>query len=232
MTDRINVYPSHFMLPIDMEEPLAVHSVGLSGLDEYLQQMFGDDVPHDVEARRLSQPLLHAMAELSTDESLSSEALERDGGPRYVGNKLRLVTPVVNDAKALGRFVGERLEADAGDMPATAENIRDFMYTLGLFDLSSFVVASQLALDHPRFEIEGLIKRAAAIRPESHEPPANVSEKEKRDTERLIRLMKSSHRRTFVNLQRQGEGIVRNAEGYTQRFVSLLNEIAGSDDAS
>ena len=224
--DRINVYPAHFMPSIGMDEPIAVHSVGLSHLKEYLGIMYGGDMPGDVLSRRLSRPLFESMAALSTDYSLSTEALERDGPSRYVSNKVRLIGPVVDDAKRVGKYVGEELDKrETGSQVAASLEINGFTYMFGLFDLSSFVISSQLDLDHPRFQARRLIERSRGVMPAGH-TMTEVSEEDKQAMERLIQspLLKAAVRRRLGNLRHQGQKIIVNAESFAQRAIPLLVE--------
>jgi hypothetical protein len=227
--DRINVYPAYFMAPIELDDPAAVHSVGLSHLGEYLDVMYGGDFPRDQQARRLSAHLLESMALLSTDDSLSYEALEANP-LSYISHKLRLVEPVVNNAKSIGRYVGEELTArEASSQPGDRPEINDFTYVLGIFDLSSFVVSDQLDLDHPRFHLQGLIECAQGVVPADHEMTGAKLQENQAALERLLPLLKRDHRRKLINLRRQGEKIVANAEDYIQRAVPVLE--AYLDDA-
>ena len=220
--DRINVYPAHFMAPIELDDPVAVHSVGLSHLGEYLDVMYGGDFPRDQQARRLSAPLLESMALLSTDDSLSHEALEANP-LSYISHKLRLVEPVVNNAKSVGKYVDEELTArEAGSQPDDRPEINDFTYVLGIFDLSSFVVSDQLDLDHPRFSSQGLAERVHGLVPAGHEVTGAKLQENQAAFERLLPLLKKDHQRKFINLRRQGERIVANAEDYIQRALPVL----------
>jgi hypothetical protein len=69
--DRIHLGVGHLSMQLETDDPDAVHSVGLSHLGDYLNVMYGEDIPRDVVARRLSGALLGSMAVLSTDEDVA-----------------------------------------------------------------------------------------------------------------------------------------------------------------
>ena len=210
--DHINVNVAHLSLNLDMENAEAVHPVGLSHLKDYLTIMFGEEVPHEPRDKNLASNLLGSLALLSTDERLVG-ASELDPLARIPYWLMRM-TPVVNNTKALGKRVDERfieLEGTKNGLEKFFSN--DLTYLAGLFDLTSFVVATQMEIEHPRGQVSALMDRSKAVVPlgdtflplEQPNPTA---------FELLIELplIKVEYRQRMAQLRHQGKKIVNAAE--------------------
>ena len=222
--ERITVSVSHLSSFIDPNNPGAVHVVGVSHLPEYMRMMFGDEIPHNPDARRLTAQTMAAMSVLSTDDELAA-AVGTDEMALYVPLWLRSFSPVVATTKALGKHVDTRL-AKVEASPKRGEAVLDneLTYVLGVFDIASFVVASQLDISHPRLRLENLVDQVLANFPPGTELAGAQPAAHFTALQLLARLpiIKSEYRRKIEQLHVQGTKIVGHAEhnmGRLQRLV-------------
>jgi hypothetical protein len=138
----------------------------------------------------------------------------------YIPHWLRVLVPVVDDAKAIGKYVDAELtvreaQGKAAEQPMT----NDFTYMLGLFDLSSFVIVNQLELDHPRFQARNLMERSKGVMPVGQVLVDRFSPKDSAAMDRIIQMpfIRAAYRRKIVNLRRQGARIAANTELFLER---------------
>jgi len=220
MQDLITVNAAHFSEALDLDHPDAIHPVGASHLKEYLTIMYGEEVPEDEVARRLSDQALQSLAAFSLNHSLVEIAKTDPLG--YVPQWIRSFSPVVDDTKALGKLVSTYV--DGMEKTAQYQNpdiTIDFVYSLGLFDALSFVIAAQLELPHPRFQYKNLMKQAEEVTPEGYELAKPTSAK---GLEALINsgIVKAAYARKLTQLRAQGQRIVDSSNSCVERVRSLL----------
>jgi hypothetical protein len=160
--DRINVNIAHLSLPLEVTDPDAMHSVGVSHLREYLDIMYGKPMPEGRTEIRLARSLQDALTSLSTDENLLK--IYETNVLAYIPYWTRLTRPVIKSAGDAGKYIeGKFMEFNDPRQPAQIDN--DFTYMLGMYDLSSFAIAAHLELPHPRLENEALVERAEGVVP-------------------------------------------------------------------
>ncbi len=163
MTDRINLFVAHLNPRMEMDNPDAVHMVGASRLGDYLLQMCGNESPQDPAKRLRCQAVLGTLAALSTDETYQS-ILREDDITKMVPHWLRLTTPFFEATGALGRNIAGQLAAlESGRFGVT--DFIDWAFCIALHDVSSFAVAGELEIPHPRFTNKPLLDRTRTIVP-------------------------------------------------------------------
>jgi hypothetical protein len=217
--DRINVGVAHLNPHIELDQPDAVHSVGVSELSSYLKTMYGEDVPHEEKARRLSGALLSTMTELSIDEELPR--LATSDPIAWLPRWLQRVEPVASSAKSLGKYINKELILCETDEDKELTN--DITFVTGLYDLTSFVLASELALDHPRYGAENLMERSRQVAP-AHQKFVDHAQSEQKKTMEFLsssELISPAYRRRVAGVRHEGEEIIVNTENYIERLREL-----------
>lgn len=204
----------------DPTNPGYIVSVPASLMRGYLDDTYGADFPHNPTDRYITDTLLDAFTQFSTDHEMH-ETLGRDpvaGVPLW----LRDVSPIVEGTKSLGRRVGRHL-ANVANGSEPLDN--EITFTTGLFDTSSLVVGALLGIRNPRIEQnEALHNRAHLAMPEGH----RLVEDEVQNAQLFFGILEASglvrvdYLRTIKSLRRVGRQIVAQAQDYTDHLLAIV----------
>ncbi|CAN5199116.1 hypothetical protein BH09PAT3_BH09PAT3_5790 [soil metagenome] len=208
---------SEFM---NFEDPDSTHPVGASHLRDYLEVMYGPEVPADPRARFAAHQLLDNLAVLSLDESrVTIEPL------RYVPRFLQLIEPVASGAKTLGQIVDHQLTGYEKSTPSLAYK-NDLTYCIGVFDMTVPVLAQELAVPLPKRvsddrsrEVLSLIPGLAA----EHDLAKNAEA-----LEFLMQLphIKAEHRRKLARMQELVRKLTVRRTEHMDRLRNIMPDIA------
>ncbi len=217
--DRININVAHLTPAIDFKEVEAVHSVGVSHLREYLNIMFGEEYPKDERDKRLVDRALGAVAVYSTNDELPDLFLNN---PRsYIPHWLKYLSPVIDSTKALGRRTEHKItEVEQGQSSIN----NDLTIMVGLFDVISFVVASEFGLSHPRYQQVALMERSRNTIPLDHRLVDESRTEDVFSFDLLTQLpfIKAEHRKKMLQLRSEGQKIVAQSETNLTRLRPII----------
>ncbi|HEY4964661.1 MAG TPA: hypothetical protein VIH90_08295 [Candidatus Saccharimonadales bacterium] len=219
--DRINVSVAHLTPAIDFEQTDAVHSVGVSHLREYLDIVYAETYPKDERDKRLVDRVIGALATYSTNDELP-ELFIRDP-LAYIPHLLKYLTPVVDTTKVLGKRTDEKItEIERGQAPTD----NDATIMIGLFDATSFVVASELALSHPRHQQAELMERSQKVIPLDHKFIGDPRTVDVVSFELLTQLpiIKAEYRKKMLQIRAAGQQIIELTESNVATLRAIIEK--------
>lgn len=221
--DGLTVQLAHFSPLIEIDNPDALHPVGVSHLEEYMRMMFGEDVPQSPEVQRLSRNLLASMTTMSIDEAIYDidAPLERRFGLMLGG-----IEPVIDDAKRAGRFVDRAAGFDGESYKKPLGFLdQDTMYLLGIFDLSTFIMSTILMIEHPRHKQPNLTKQARSLMPGDSPHSSDVQNFQALsvDLAETFGILRPTVARNFRKLRGQAEKLIANAERQFMQATATVN---------
>lgn len=221
----LHLHVAHMDIPgFDVSNPDAIHPVGASHLRDYLNIMFGKEMPEGEEERHLSDALHQALSDYSTTSGLD-EIMERDP-QSYLISWLNLIEPMVEAESKVGKFLQSRLEGllaqgDESDTPVEITN--DLTYMLGMYDVGSFALAGVLEIPHPRLQDTALRERSASLL-----LPGKVfqSEQLSNGLELLIRhpFIPHEQRLRVGRVLEDGKILIANSEQYVRALKMILGK--------
>jgi hypothetical protein len=225
--DLLAVQVTTYSPEFKIDEPVATTSVGLSELDAHLISLFGDDVPSDPLDRNASSDLLRAMADFSTNQRWMDMRRSYDTitALASVTEWTKVFSSVVESSQELGDRTDNHLTVcEAGKKEVS----NDTTYLVGLFDLSSFVVASQVAIRHPRANISPLMIHAFEATPQGHSF-VNPGEMDAFAFSVMADLVPRDVGEEMRSLRSRGLDIVRATERNIGRLLSLVEAMRGKE---
>ena len=232
--DRISVNVANLSGVIDLDHPDAVHPVALSHLGEYFAITNGEDIPHDPANKRLSERLLGSLAILSTDDELERRAitLQSPNAPdvlvdAYIAHWIKLMSPVVGRTRAVGKRLDGYLDPEEHGVKLDDTPVQDFLYLVGLFDITSFVIAQQLSVEHPRMQLKNLTDQAIGVTPLDFDPVSGMEDGAPLALDLMINLpiLPAQYRHQLRQLKLQGEAIVQKTEEIVGVVQTVLNDV-------
>lgn len=223
--DLLNVNVAHLSAPgLEVTHPDAVHPVGASQLKEYLNIMYGKEMPEGEEEQQLANSLHQALTNFSTADNLRT-ILDVDPFV-YLSHWITLVQPIIDAESKVGKYLQSKLEAmlalrDKQTEPPDITN--DFTYMLGMYDVTSFAIASVLETPHPRLENEELVERSRTLIPEGHQ---FQTERVGTGFQRLASLpiLSPERRQELAGIMGDGGVLIANSEQYVRALKMVIGE--------
>jgi hypothetical protein len=227
--DTIHLNVDHFSALAGVDNPDVTRSVAASQLREYLDLTYGRPMPQDEAAQRLAGDYYTALGTLSTDTVLRES---NDAPFIRIPRLAQLLEVCVSATNAVGVYVDTALEAPVLE-DTSVESLADVLFMLGLHDIGSVVVASQLELRHPRLDDQRMLERTEGIIPSGHVLMRNKPEGEPSGVEVLIAsgLIGGELQRRLQRLLDSGQAIIDRSSRHYELFRAIIDSPDEGSDA-